>query len=485
MNGKLFSLAINPWVTLTAIALGGALGIGAPALALKLGFVGDVYVDLLMMIVLPFMLSAVIFSLQNLLRNGGAATILKRTCVVFGATLLVVAALGVATSLVQLGGSPTPDQIEAYGRIVGNNTSANDTVLELGKTSEVTTVGLADTLRASLVPTNVFAALANGETLKALVFALLFGVAVGNVKNGLSDGLGRGLQAVYEACQRLTKWLSIPLPLVLVCMTAGQLAKTGVGPMQSMVEFIALFTLASALVVALAVLVVWRRSGQGLMHTLRWLRAPFALALATRSSATCMPAMIETLSVGLGFPRGRVELLVPLSVSLLRIGPILYYVCATLFIAHIYARPLSAGDLMLVGAASVLAGCASAGMSGLVTVSLTGMVCGYLGLPFEAAFVLFLAVDPVCDMLRTLVLVIGNSAAVSLICAKPDAAAQDDAAHSRYDDGPVTAPVLASASPALPATALMAGPSTCARAGVPVPVQPALHAQLQPTRELA
>ena len=58
-------------------------------------------------------------------------------------------------------------------------------------------------------------------------------------------------------------------------------------------------------------------------------------------------------------------------------------------------------------------------MSGLVTVSLTGMACSYLGLPFEAAFILFVAVDPLCDMLRTLVIVIGNTAAVSLICPRP------------------------------------------------------------------
>jgi Na+/H+-dicarboxylate symporter len=69
--------------------------------------------------------------------------------------------------------------------------------------------------------------------------------------------------------------------------------------------------------------------------------------------------------------------------------------------------------------ASVLAGFASAGMTGLVTVSLVGMTCSYLRLPFEAAFILFLAVDPICDMLRTLILVIGNAAAVSVICPRP------------------------------------------------------------------
>ena len=133
----------------------------------------------------------------------------------------------------------------------------------------------------------------------------------------------------------------------------------------------------------------------------------------------CMPIMIESLTKQLGFARSQVELLVPLSVSLLRIGPILYYVCATLFIAQLYGLTLSAGDLALVMTASILAGFASAGMTGLAIVSLTSITCGYLGLPFEAAFILFLAIDPLCDILRTLVLVIGNTASVALIGVRP------------------------------------------------------------------
>ena len=74
-----------------------------------------------------------------------------------------------------------------------------------------------------------------------------------------------------------------------------------------------------------------------------------------------------------------------------------------------------------------MAGFASSGMTGLVTISLTSMTCAYLGLPFEAAFVLFVAVDPICDMLRTLVLVIGNTAAVAVVCERPRVIASDSA----------------------------------------------------------
>lgn len=202
-------------------------------------------------------------------------------------------------------------------------------------------------------------------------------------------------------------------------MSAAQMAKTGLGPLQAMAQFVLAFFVASLLALAIATIILWKRSNSTLRQTLNALRGPFALALATRSSATCMPIMIESLADRLGFARSRVELMVPLSVSLLRIGPVIYYVAATVFVAQLYGKPLGITELAVILSASILAGFASAGMTGLLTVSLVGLTCSYLGLPFEAAFILFLAVDPICDMLRTLVLVIGNNAAVSLICPRP------------------------------------------------------------------
>ncbi len=417
---KLYSLALNPWVILGSLAAGFAVGTLAPAEAVKLGFLGDIYVDLLKMITLPFMVSAVIFSLQRLFREGGTGKLLGRVATVFFAFSVAVAVVGALTLLVMRPGENlSAATMQTFGEIVGNDLNSSDTAMSLQGTDAVKkSVTFAEVL-VSMVPTNIFNALANGDTLKALVFALLFGLAVGHVPARISDGLTQALETIYHSCQTLMKWLSYPLPLVLFCMSASPLGKTGIGPLQAMIQFVVAFFVASAVVLVIAAVIIWRRSNGSFGQTLNALRGPFALALATRSSATCMPVMIESLADRLGFPRSRVELLVPLSVSLLRVGPVVYYVCATLFIAQLYGRPLSPMDVGIVMAASVLAGFASAGMTGLVTVSLVGMTCTYLGLPFEAAFILFLAVDPICDMLRTLVLVIGNTAAVSLICPRP------------------------------------------------------------------
>ncbi|WP_454907194.1 dicarboxylate/amino acid:cation symporter [Variovorax gossypii] len=419
-SSKFYAFVLNPWVVIISLGAGVAFGMLAPALATTLGFVGDIYVDLLKMITLPFMVSAVIFSLQRLFRDGGTASLLGRVALVFLAFSAFVAIAGAATLLILRPGENLPSTtMQTFGQIVGGDLSASDTAMNLRGVDEVKkTASFADLL-VSLVPANIFSALANGDTLKTLVFALLFGLAVGHVPTRISDGLTQALETVYHACQTLMRWLSFPLPVVLFCMSAAQLGKTGIEPLRAMGAFVVAFLVVSVLLLAVAAVIIWKRSNGTLGQTLNALRGPFALALATRSSATCMPIMIESLVTRLGFARSRVELLVPLTVSLLRIGPVVYYVCATLFIAQIYGRSLSPVEIGIVLTSSVLAGFASAGMTGLVTVSLIGMTCTYLGLPFEAAFILFLAVDPVCDMLRTLVLVIGNTAAVAVVCPRP------------------------------------------------------------------
>lgn len=418
---KLYAVAVNPWVVIGSLALGSAFGLWLPLSAQRLDVIGDLYVNLLKMTTLPFMVSAVIFSLQRLFRDGGTSRLLLRVVIVILGASATVAVIGAIVLLtMRPGANLSTATMHTFGAMVGSDaTGTNETVMSLYGTDTVPkTIGFTDMLR-SLVPSNIFAALASGDALKALVFALLFGLAVGRVPERISVGLSQALETVYHACQKLMHWLSYPLPLILFCMSAAQLGKSGVGPLHAMLQFVVAFFVVALLLLVLAATIIWKRSANSLGGTLDALRAPFALALATRNSAACMPSMIESLVDRLGFARSRVELMVPLTVSLLRVGPMVYYVCATLFIAQLYGRHLGVVEVSTVLLASVLAGFASAGMTGLVTVSLIGMTCVYLSLPFEAAFILFLAVDPLCDMLRTLILVIGNTAAVSIICPRP------------------------------------------------------------------
>jgi len=81
-----------------------------------------------------------------------------------------------------------------------------------------------------------------------------------------------------------------------------------------------------------------------------------------------------------------------------------------------YDRDLQIAEIAIICIGSLLAGFASSGMSGFLIISLTGVVCAYVQLPFEAALALFVAIDPICDMLRTVVLVASNNAFAALAC---------------------------------------------------------------------
>jgi Na+/H+-dicarboxylate symporter len=277
----------------------------------------------------------------------------------------------------------------------------------------------------ALIPTNIFASMANGETLKVLVFALIFGLAVGHSPTRFSEGLGNLLESIFNACQMLTRGVNLPIPLVLICITANQIAETGLEPIISMFGFVIAFLVISFVLLALAIAVISWRSGCRFAVALDAMRETFTIGVATNNSSACMPVMIDGMAERLHYLRSNVELVIPLSVSLLRAGAIAYFVCGTIFIAAIYDHQLTTMEIGTVILVSVLSGFASTGMAGILTISLIGTTCNYLGLPFEAAFILFVAVDPVCAMARTAVTVIGGCAAVAMVCARPEPGVSD------------------------------------------------------------
>lgn len=415
--------ATNPLTILACLLIGAYLGWAAPAFSKRLAVIGDVYVDLLKMIVLPFMMSALIFGLQKLYRDGGAGELLLRLLVVFAVFAGVAAIVATLIAWLIEPGANLPASVKAaLGNIVGSEADKSNMNMALrGVEPPVVGLGLYEVF-TSLIPTNIFASMVSGETLKALMFALIFGFAVGHVPAKLSDGFGQSLEAIYHACQHLTRWFNIPMPVVLISMSASQIAETGFEPLRAMLSFVIAFAAASALLLVISVMVIRSRSGSSFPVVLDAIRETFSLGIATNNATTCVPAMIDGLVDRLNFARSRVELLVPMTVSLLKAGAVAYFACGTIFIAELYGRELSTMELGTVVVVSMLSGFASTGMAGIMTIALMGTTCKYLGLPFEAAFVLFVAVDPVCAMARTSVTVIGGCAAITMLCPKPASA---------------------------------------------------------------
>jgi len=335
--------ADNPRVVIGSIAAGCVVGHLAPALAATLGVIGDICIDLLKMVVLPFMMAAVLFSLRKLLADRQNATILPRILLTFASAFCLAALAGLlAGVLAGPGRQLSPENLLAMGRLAGTGAvgGTQDTLALFGKDVSVPGQGLGK-LALSLIPVNIFSALTQGETLKVLAFSLMFGLAAGRMTGRGAVTLTDVLETVYQACLLLTHWFNRALPLVLFAIVASQIARTGLEPLRAMTRFVAALALGSTLLVvaSLAALrLVTRRSWS---DVLRSQRESMFMAIASRNTAACMPTMITSLVETLGFDRNRVELLVPLGISMLRTGQAFYYVVATLFLAQLYEVHLS------------------------------------------------------------------------------------------------------------------------------------------------
>ena len=132
----------------------------------------------------------------------------------------------------------------------------------------------------------------------------------------------------------------------------------------------------------------------------------------------CIRDSLNTMQKELGYDKENVDLLVPLTFSLCRIGPTVYFALATIFVAQLYEVDLGVSELLIVVLGSVLAGVATAGSSGIALLSMLAIVLAPLGLPFEAVIILFIVIDPIVAPFRVFTIVVSACAVTAMIMPK-------------------------------------------------------------------
>lgn len=407
----------SPWAILISGGLGVFLGTAQPQVAVWIAPFGTLYLGLLKMCVLPILLAAITNSLGRLMQSHDARQYVQRIMVVFPLSLLGVSAIAAAiAALAGPGRNLTTETLQTLGVLV--NQSGVDLEMALSGPLPEASGGDVSTLVNSMVPDNIFAALSEGQTLKVLLFAMIFGVSLGLVKASTTAALFDTLDSLYQAFNKVIHGLTYLLPFGLCSLLAYQLSQVGVEVLLSMVDFVVVAIATFALIYLISTLVIWRRSGIGLWPTLLALKDPTILSLATSSSLACLPAAITSLSDHLKFNPQTTNLVTPLAITLCRFGSVVYFALATLFVMQLYQRDLSLAALGIVIVGAILAGMATSGVTGILTLTMLGLVLDPLKLPLEAVLVLFIAIDPLMDPFRTLGIVHTGMAATALVASR-------------------------------------------------------------------
>ena len=286
-----------------------------------------------------------------------------------------------------------------------------------------------------MVPTNPVAAMADGNMLQIIVFALLFGVAVTmagargkHVLNLFSD-----LDAVI---MHMVEWIMRLAPYGVFALITRTFATQGFDLLAPLAAYFLTLTAALAIQIFGTYPLLLRLLGSlNPLTFFKKMRDPAAFAFSTASSGATIPVTLHTVEKKMGVSNSIASFSVPLGATINMDGTAMMQGVATVFIANVYGIDLSLADYLMVVLTATLASIGTAAVPGVGLVMLT-MVLSQVGLPVEG-IALIIGVDRLLDMMRTACNVTGDCV-ISCIIAKSENAL-DQAVFDNLDAGSVEA----------------------------------------------
>ncbi len=408
------------WTILVSVVLGIYIGLYKHEYVHYIAPIGQVYLDLLKMCILPILITAISASISKLMQSTGDNGYIKRMLIVFALGCVASGVLGIAVGVIaQPGSGYDKATLATLGSIVRASGSPD---LELSAYIPFVAKekqSFVKTFVANLIPENIFSALTSGSSLKVLFFSIMFGLAVGSLHKSSSAALMTSLDAIYLAFAKLVKWLTLFLPIGLLGLIAHDVSQVGINVLMAMMQFVPIVLLSFFLLFAIGNLIMWQRTGSFLKPFFA-LNSTVIMGLTTSNALACLPSALEAMQEKLGYDKETTDLLVPLTSTICRTAPTMYFALATLFVAQLYNVDLGISGLLTVLVGSIFAGLATAGASGVVLLSMLTLVLGPLDLPAEAVLVLFIIIDPIIGPFRVAGLVHFSCAIITLILPKQE-----------------------------------------------------------------
>ena len=384
---------------MAGLVLGVALGLAAPAAVPWVSFLGEIFVRLIRMLVVPIVLVTVaagIASLSDLRRLGSIG---GRAVLLFLATTVIAVSLGIVVGLIFQPGADV------------SLASATPHALGPAKTAYDTMMGI--------VPLNIFDALGKGDMLAILFVAVLLGA--GTVAAGEAGApLATLLESASNVLLHIVRFAMEFTPFGVFALVAAAVAANGVAIFAS-IGILALCVVIGSLVQMLLVHSLLVRLVAHIPVSLffRGIADALIVAFSTASSAATLPVAMRVAQDNLGIARPVASMVLPLGASIGKDGTAMYVGLLSMFGLQLFGVPIDPATLGIVLLTAVLAALGTApipsaslfmlaavlGAAG-VTAEQTALVVGFI-LPF----------DRLLDMTRTVPSASANLTVTAVVAA--------------------------------------------------------------------
>ena len=394
----LLGLVVGAALGLLARAVGG----DAPWLAWILANVtrpiGQVFLRLLFMLVVPMIFSALVMGVADLeLRHLGRLGVRALGYTVVVSTIAVVIGL-VLVNLFRPG------------------EGMSDQVRELARTSIIPKAAAApgdasaSSLLVSIVPDNPVKAAANGDYLGLIFFALVFGIALGLTKTPAAERLKEVIAGLYEVTLVLIRGVLKVAPLGVAALLFGMTARLGFDVLRQLAAYVGVVVLG----LAIHMFVVYSLSvrffgGRNPVQFFRDVRLAAITAFSTASSNATLPTALKVAEEELRLPPNVARFVLTAGASMNQNGTALFEGVTVLFLAQLFGVHLDFQQQLVVMFICVLGGVGTAGVPA-GSLPVVAMILGMFRIPPEGLG-LILGVDRLLDMCRTTLNVVGDLAA--------------------------------------------------------------------------
>lgn len=268
-----------------------------------------------------------------------------------------------------------------------------------------------------IVPKNLIAAMANGEMLAIIFFAIFFGIAL-LIKLEQSRELVNLIEQLNRVVMQMVEMVMWFAPYAVFCLVAKAVADLGLDIILSLGGYFTTVMLALIMHAFVTQMVIMRAfTGLSIRTFLSKIRAVQIFAFSTSSSGATIPVTLRTMQERFGIDRAVSSFTVPFGATINMDGTAIMQGVATVFVANLYGIDLTLGGYVTIVVTAVLASIGTAAVPAVGLVMLT-MVFKQVGLPIEAIGII-LGIDRIVDMTRTAVNVTGD-AVVTTIVAKSE-----------------------------------------------------------------
>ena len=258
-----------------------------------------------------------------------------------------------------------------------------------------------------IFPTSVIESMAKNEILQVVVFSLFFGVAAAGVGEK-ADIVIKFLDSAAHIILKMTGYIMNLAPIAVFGAMTNVIAKQGLGVLGTFSRFIGEFYLGLFILLAVLLLAGYVFVKNRIASMLKHIKEPVLIAFSTSSSEAAFPKLMLELD-RFGCDEKIVSFVLPLGYSFNLDGSMMYMTFASLFIAQTYGIHLDFGTQVSMLLVLMLT---SKGIAGIPRASLV-VIAGTLAtfkIP-EAGLALLLGIDPLLDMGRAAMNVVGNSVA--------------------------------------------------------------------------